>query len=310
MVGVFVLAVIGLLAAGIFLAGRSQGWFEPVQVVRIELPEEGSFGLRPGAEVQVLQTPVGVVDQIVVRDDGAMEAVLEIRGAFARFVRQDSVAMLRKKFAVAGDAYVAITRGTGEPLPKEGAYIEAKADEDLIEQVQTTVREFRSQTLSTVEDLRSETLSTLEKFQTLLDEHAQLAARLRDPEGDLQEFLAGLNAVTEGLAQGEGTMGKLLRDPALAEEMEELLVSLNTAVEQVGSVLDSLEETATQFPDVAETLDDKLKDVPDLILQAQITLHEFEKLLKAFQRHWLVRGAVREEEATGRVPVERIDAPR
>lgn len=290
-VGVFVLLVLGLLVVGIMLAGRAQGWFEPRNEVNIHLPEEGSFGLREGAEVQVLQTPVGTVKKIQVKDDGTMDAVLTIRGDFTRFVRSDSIAVLKKKFAVAGDAFVEITRGTGAALSDEGAYIECRTDTDVVEQVQ-----------GMVEDLRSGTSEVVAKVTRLIEEHTQLAEELRTPEGDLQQLLANLNRITGKLAEGEGTAGRLLNDPALADEMEKLMVSLNTAVGQVGGILKNLEATVARFPAMADLLDSKLEDVPDLILQTQLTLHELEQLIRGIERHWLIRKYIKEPDATGRIP--------
>ena len=165
-----------------------------------------------------------------------MEAILKIRGDFTRFVRSDSVAVLKKKFTVAGDAYVEIRKGEGEPLPKDGGYITCVTDEDLIEQ-------FRG----TVEDVRTGAVEAIDKLKSVLDEHAALAAQLRDPEGSLQQLIGHMNTISAGLAEGEGTAGKLLRDPALADELEKLLASLNQSVTQVSDVLSKLQTTADKL---------------------------------------------------------------
>lgn len=256
--GAFVLLIGAALIASVILAGKSQGWFEAKYDVRIRLPAEGLFGLQRGAEVQILQTPVGVVDSITVRDDGSVEGVLRIRGDFTRFVRADSVAMIRKKFAVAGDAYVEITRGTGDALPEEGAYIECRTDTDLIQQFQ-----------GTLEDLRFSVLDAMERAKALVDQHRKLAAGLSDPDGELQQLLSRLRAVVEGLDEGEGTVGRLLRDDAVAEELEASLSTLNTA-----------------------------------LVQAQRTLEEAERLVQGLQRHILVRGFVPDvKDVTGPLPL-------
>ena len=46
----------------------------------------------------------------------------------AVFVRSDSKATIRKTFGIAGDAYIEITRGFGQPLDWEYAVIEAVSD--------------------------------------------------------------------------------------------------------------------------------------------------------------------------------------
>lgn len=294
-VGVFVLLVIVLLIAGIVLAGQAQGWFKPRYEISVSLPPEGSFGLREGAEVQVLQTPVGLVHRIVVRDDGEMEARLRIQGEFTRFVREDSVATIRKKFTVAGDAYVEISRGKGEALPRRGAHIACRTDADLIMQVQ-----------GALEDVRFNAVEAMDRLKALVAEHTALAAQLRSPEGSLQQLLSNLDTITAGLAKGEGTAGRLLRDPSAADELERLLASLNDTVKRVGAVLESLEGTVDVLPDIAHSVDRQLQDVPQLVRQAERTLLETERLIRGFQQHWLVRKYIEEEDATGRLPLDTL----
>ena len=53
-VGAFVLGAIVLLIAGIFLAGRAQGFFESKFKLHTEFAtEEGSFGLQKGSDVRI-----------------------------------------------------------------------------------------------------------------------------------------------------------------------------------------------------------------------------------------------------------------
>jgi hypothetical protein len=52
-VGIVVLACIGVFIAVLINAGLLKAWFQPSFTLRILLPEEGVSGLAPGAEVQV-----------------------------------------------------------------------------------------------------------------------------------------------------------------------------------------------------------------------------------------------------------------
>ena len=113
-VGSFVLLVVATLIVGIILIGHAQDWFEPQYEIRLDFPEEGSLGLQRGSEVQVLGATVGRVGKIRVGEDGAMHTTLKIKGDFIRFIRTDSRAVVKKKFGVAGDAFVDITQGRAE----------------------------------------------------------------------------------------------------------------------------------------------------------------------------------------------------
>jgi len=272
-VGVFVILCVLCLVVGIILAGKAQGWFEPQIEVRTRLPAEGTFGLQKGAEVQVLQTTVGSVRAIEVNDEGEMEAVLQLKGDFTRFITTNSTILLRKKFTVAGDTYAEISRGTGERVPDTGAYLPCKTDTDLIEEVRGL--------LTSVQDNINRVVNQL---QDLLEEHAQLAAGLRDPRGSLQKILANVEGVTRGLEEGQGSAGRILRDDTLARELEKTAASLNQSMLQVEQILESVKATAAE-------------DVPDLLLQTESMIYETEELMKGIQRHWLFRKYIPQEAA-------------
>lgn len=187
-VGTFVLVVLAAVIIAIVWAGRAQGWFEPVHEIRVEFPEEGTFGLRRGAEVRVLEAPAGTVHDIVVREDGVMEGVLRIRRRFFQYVRQDSQAIVRLVFGVAGDAYVEITRGIGEPLPEEDAYIEVVKDTELMDIVEDLL-----------DQVMEVTIPALEQLRLLLEEYTLLAVDLRDPDREVQQLLTGINKAMEDM---------------------------------------------------------------------------------------------------------------
>ena len=107
--------VTALVALGLFLlAARAQGWFDPVIELEVDLPLEGSFGLAEGAEVEVLETVVGVVERIDVdAATGRMVAHLTIEEEYGGFLGADSQAVLKKRFSSFGDTFVVISPGRG-----------------------------------------------------------------------------------------------------------------------------------------------------------------------------------------------------
>ena len=109
--GTFVLVVIAVVIAAVVWTGRSQRWFRSNVTVRIVLPEDGAAGIRQGSEVYFLGTLVGTVSDVLVDENGRMEAQANIRRDFFRFVRADSSAVVKKKFGVAGDSFFEISRG-------------------------------------------------------------------------------------------------------------------------------------------------------------------------------------------------------
>lgn len=286
-VGAFVLLAFALAAVGIFAMARSQRWLEQEFDIRVTFPPEGTLGVQRGAKVVILGAQAGRVDSMSVRDD-AIQATLRIREDYIRFVHADSVAVVKKEYGVAGDAFIDITLGSGTPLSRENAEIPIVKDTELLEIVQTVV-----------EEVQSAIVPILKEVEATLTEYRGLAADFRSPTNDLNRLLVNLNGIAEGLRQGEGSVGRLLRDPAIADEalkasqqVNELLKGLEASIEEVNAILKSVRQTTDTLPEVAETVRGELRDVPGVVLQTRATLAETEKLLAGLQRHWLLRGAM------------------
>lgn len=253
--GGFVLLVIVLLVVGIVVAGHAQRWFEPVHTLKIGFPPEGSLDLQKGAEVHILGTQVGTVDRITVAADGGISGRISIRGKFIRFVGADSKAIVKKKFGLAGDAYLEITKGSGPELPDDSVLMCTK-DTEIMETINDVVRQ-----------VREVTLPAIEQAQKAVLEYTKLAEQL--------------NLIVAGLEKGEGAAGEFLKNPKLAEQLREIIANSNMALKDTRKTM--------------ELISGEVEDLPGTMIQARKTLEETEKLLEALQKHWLLRKYVQQE---------------
>lgn len=282
-VGAFVLAVVAALVVGVILAGRAQDWFVPVHSLVLDFPEEGSLGLQKGAEVQILGTPVGAVEKIRVRDDGRMTGRITVKGDFIRFVREDSRAVVKKKFGIAGDAFVELTQGRGGERDPDQPLLASK-DTEITEIAQDILKRLQETTVPAIE------------------EYTALAADLRSTNGPLMKLLANLELITAGLERGEGSAGQLLRDPALAHELTRILAQVHEALTEVKKILADVKTTTAQLPPAAATVGREVEDLPGMVLQTQETLREAERLIEGIQQHWLIRKHVPPAPGTEMIP--------
>lgn len=289
-VGTFVLLVMLALVAGIILAGRAQDWFEKVHEIQLILPVEGSLGLQKGAEVQILGTSVGRVERIRVRDDGSMSGLMTVKGDFIRFVRADSRALVKKKFGVAGDSFVEITKGQGADLGDEPALVAVK-DTELTEIAQDILKQIQDATLPAIQ------------------EYTQLAADLRSADGPLMKLLAHLEQITGALERGEGSAGQLLRDPAAAREIQRILAQVNSALAEVQKILADVKATTAQIPPMAAKVGREVDDLPGTVLQTQETIREAERLIEGIQQHWIIRKYVPQPQVPALIPAVQAGGP-
>jgi osmotically-inducible protein OsmY len=86
-----------------------------------------------------------------------------------------------------------------------------------------------------------------------------------------------------------GTVGKLITDPALADEAQDILARANETMSELQGVVTNLNVAAARLPEITDTVADEAKDLPGLVRQTQTSMRELERLIEALQRHWLVR---------------------
>ena len=281
--GTFVLGVVAVLVVVLVCTGRSQRWFKSNVTLQITLPEAGAAGIRQGSEVYFLGTLVGSVSDVVVDPAGRMEAEVRLRRDFFRFIRTDSSAVIKKKFGVAGDSFFEITRGTGQSLPEKNAVIICN-------------EQFQSALESAIEDIRTQALAVLKKANTGLDTWTRLGADLGGTRQHLDQLITRLDTLTAGVAQGHGTVGRLITDPALADQAENFLTEANRMMDGLQDVttnlavaVKNLQNGTARLPEITEAAANEAKDLPGLVAQTQTSMREIERLVEAMQHHWLLR---------------------
>jgi phospholipid/cholesterol/gamma-HCH transport system substrate-binding protein len=333
--GTLVILVAVLVSVSLFFAARSQKWFERTYELNVLLPESGSHGLRTGSEVQLLGTTVGEIRRITINPEDRMVAHLRLRADFFRFVRADSVAVIRSKFGlVAQDAFLDIARGAGAALPPKNATIPCTFEKGLAATLEASLTRLENAVLPAIEDIRS------------------LAADFRDPTRPLQQVLDRINRISKNLETGEGIAAKLLTDKSMAVELKKTLSGVNTTLgvlndvlgdakstnaqiaqiledvgqsfadmprltaltekvlDDVGVLLTDIHHTMEIFPDIFGRIDAEMKSLPGLILQTEETLREVEKLVLGMQKHWLLREYVEQPKPMSRIPSVEIGPER
>jgi phospholipid/cholesterol/gamma-HCH transport system substrate-binding protein len=318
-VGAFVILTVIVFAAAFIFSGQVREWLEPGERIKVILPSDGLFGLSDGADVEILGTKAGKVLRIVINPDKQIHADVQIQSDMKAFVRRDSTAVIHKRFGVAGDSFLAISRGFGEPLDWELAVINASADRAPTESLGEILDEARTKIFPVIDD-------TQQVIRMLL----AVVQELQDPEGDMHQVMGNLNAISGRIARGEGTVGRLLTEEKMMDDLVALVDRLNqsfarfdpliddlaTSVKNVArisakineqsrslpeltlklkdllvavqAVMEDLRRTTPQLPRIAENVNDATDNVPVLMLQTQQVMVELEQLIKQLQSSWLL----------------------
>ncbi len=259
MVGAFVLGCALLFLAVIFLAGRAQGWFEKDFELRTVFPAKGALDLHQGAEVRIQGALAGRVGDIVPNASGALQTTYNLRGRFRDLVRTNSVAVVKKKFQVAGDAFVEITLGDRRfPLMENGAVIPSIEDVQLVEKIAEALEEVRRTVIPMLEEV--------------------------------QGILANVNGILSTVQEGKGVVGSLLHDEVLAGRLNTISAEIEKTAPKVPAFVDELTSVATQLKsltgDLQKLADSTARkveetDVRKVLAEAETTLRDSRRLIDA-----------------------------
>ncbi|MFC1636752.1 MlaD family protein [Planctomycetota bacterium] len=223
--GLFVLLALLILGAGIYSAGRAHHWFQRTIDMSLLLPEEGCFGLKPGAGVTIMGAKAGEVTDIEIRSDNRMVARLVVREDFAHFVGTESRVTIKKTLGMAGDAFVEIGGQRGRPLSTD-TLIATTMDRDMSEMLQETVDQIRTEVLPAIRAIRS-----------AADRHVQLTNGLEKPA---LKALDTLHSVTTKIDKGDGLANRLLADKKMAGDVSEVIQQAGTMLKETGAAAKEL----------------------------------------------------------------------
>lgn len=303
-VGGLVLLALLMLIGSILQAGVLREWFNPPLSLRVLLPPDGVSGLSAGAEVEILGTRAGEVRRIVIDPNQQMHAQVALDPNMRTFVRRDSQAFIRKRFGVAGAAYLEVTRGEKEGLDWGFAVISAVTERAPTESVGQMIDEVRTKVFPIIED-------THRAIRTV----ASIVEKINDPGGDIQAMVRDVRELTRRVEQGEGAVGRLLNNDTLVRELEVTVQETNERLRQARTLLADLEattrllrtradrtltnvqaitgdlaKTTPQLPAIAKNVEATTANLPQLLIQTQQTTLELEKLLSQLRGHWLLGG--------------------
>ncbi len=189
-------------------------------------------GIHTGSEISLAGLRIGVVKSITVSKDDSKELVVElsISKALRDRIREDSIALIRTQ-GVLGDKYVEITIGTNsQPALESNSFIKTEEPEDLFTRSGSLVQDISKQ-FSEGGELKE----VLKNLNGLVKNLNALTSDVRHQKGllntmvygnsgpKLDASMASLEQIMKKIERGEGTLGSLINDPTVYEDLKSLL---------------------------------------------------------------------------------------
>ncbi len=236
--GVFTLITLVGFGAMVFILGTQKGYFEPQITLKTRFLNV--YGLKAGAPVRFMGVGIGQVKDIILPHElpcTGIEVILKIGKSAQKNITRDSVATIKWLSYVTGDSYVEIASGAClEPVVEDGDSIKNVEPIDYttaitggigaVESFSKVVKKLEeggfAESLSNVLASLNESVHAFQKGDGLL------YSLMYDPGGkQLLEHLVktteSLDEIAGKIAGGEGTIGALIADPTLYENLKRLL---------------------------------------------------------------------------------------
>ncbi len=273
--GLFFLAGMGLIFLGAVIVGGGRDWFRSYNTY-YALYNEG-YGLSPGVKVKFLRTDVGLVTRLELTDNNKVKVHMSILAEYADRVKSDSIAAIASPTFI-GSEYIDIKPGSFKTaaIPKGGQIpaVERKSMEDYIK------------------DLHLDTM--LAQVEAIMINVNSLTAQLQDSNGPFIGTLRDVRKVTSAVAEGEGTLGKLITDDATFQGIEGTLSNIQTITGNVADVSGNLGKSVPPILNKVGTITNQVekatRSAPEISREAREGLHEVNRVLDSVKRNFLIRG--------------------
>ena len=270
--GLFIAGGLTIFVIAIFIIGKQQNLFNPVFKVTTNFFNVS--GLQVGNNVRFSGINVGTVDNIKIINDSTVQVDLLIRKNVQQFIKADSEATISSE-GIIGDRVIMITQGTFEaPMAKDGQQISS------IEPIETDAIMANLQSTAVSADVITKqlaeiminintgegvigrliqdtimaenislTIANIKKSSEGIDETVEITKKnLFEFMEKLQLTVATTEIATVALGEimtkinsGEGTLGMLIQDTTVANNLNQTLINLEKSSEKLDENMEALQ---------------------------------------------------------------------
>jgi phospholipid/cholesterol/gamma-HCH transport system substrate-binding protein len=219
--GAFIVGTLALLAIGIFIVGSKKYLFTSTYVLKTTFADVA--GLQAGADVDVGGVQSGTVKSIELPNDpgGKVTVAIQMDRHTHSIIKQDSTASIQTE-GLLGNQFISVSFGTaGKPDVKDGDYIASVPPLELG--------------------------AILNKADALMDQ-GKVAMT------NVTQITEHLNSVTAKVDHGNGTVGALINDRSLYDNLNQTSSNLNQTSVSAKTTVVAAQAGITDFQENMEAL--------------------------------------------------------
>jgi phospholipid/cholesterol/gamma-HCH transport system substrate-binding protein len=223
--GLVMLAALGLGAAALVTVGERAGWSRPHFHVTVGFPDVA--GVEVGTRVRVQGIDAGEVEAVLppARPGEPVKLRLRIASQYHHLVGADARVQIAAENLLAGKV-VRVLPGAPDANPvAEDGELAALIQPDLLDGI--------AQATGKLNSLLSEVDAALQAFRKQEGTSGSITRELSQATKKLNAVLARADDALAGVERGEGTLGKLVKNDELYHELTETLAQAKGALSDV-----------------------------------------------------------------------------
>jgi phospholipid/cholesterol/gamma-HCH transport system substrate-binding protein len=292
-VGVFVLGGLLLFAVGLFMIGDRQMAFADKFVIYTEFAK--ITGLQPGAIVRVSGARAGSVTRIEPPPgpSGKFRVRLEVSEELHQLVRTDSLASIDTEGLVGG-SFLAISTGTEQnpQAPPESTIPGREPFEisDLLTRMSDTIAKVNG----AIDAMQGDLQHAVVAVGDTVDNANEL---INTVSGDVKRMAAAGSRITndvadlaEGVREGRGTIGKLMRSDELYGRITSIAASAEQIATDTRQVVQKARETLEGFQSSDGPVSEVTTGLKQTLEDARTAVAGVSENMEALKHNFLLRG--------------------
>ncbi|MBI3544274.1 MAG: MCE family protein [Deltaproteobacteria bacterium] len=226
-VGIFVALGLGLIMMTILLLGGGQTLFERNLTFHAKFNQ--IEGLVEGAIVKVAGVKVGQVTKIqFIPNTGQVDVIFNVASKFHDVIHQDTTVGVQTQ-GMLGDRYVILSSGNSTAPPAQsGSELKSEAPKELKDYLTDAdeVLDRLKNSLTHMESILG-SFNKENRADTFFRNLSSLSTHVNDGTKGMHESMDHLRSIMSKIDKGEGTIGALVNDPALYDDVRSLLGGAN-----------------------------------------------------------------------------------
>ncbi len=299
-VGIFVTLGLALFAVGLFLIGDRRLLFVPFH--ELETSFTKVTGVQVGTKIRVGGLDAGEVTAILIPPRPSMPFVVRfrVRDDLIHLVRTDSVAAIQTD-GIVGNAFIQIGSGTDEaPAAQAGSRIPGKDPVEfgeVVAQATAALESFHemidtlSGEISTTVTRLNETVDGVnEVIETVNTSVTDISRTVKASVDEAQGLVANARQIVQGVRDGEGSIGRLLTDEALYQDVKSATALVVDSAKDVRGATEATRRAAERLLGPEGPVSNLVAELQGAADSAEEVLSDLAENSEALKRNWLLRG--------------------